>query len=1160
MNAEQYFETITEGTEKFYEIASKARAKGFDPEEKVDIPLAKNMAERVVGLVSAEVPDVVGKGIPERIEELEKEYGFSDWRVALTIGEEVANQKFLKFDDKSKAFEAGLRIALSYVTLGIVSAPLEGFVEAKIKKRKDGKKYVAVYYAGPIRASGGTAEAVSVLIADYIRKKMGLHAYDPSEKEVERYVTEINDYNDRVSRLQYHPSREEVEFMIKNISVEVTGDPTTRFEVSKDKDLKRVETNRIRGGMCLVLAEGMAQKAKKVLKQINKWGEEFGMGDWLFLKEFLKIQSQVLGAKKSSSKKSSNKVSPNTRYIQDAVGGRPIFGHPLRTGGFRIRYGRSRVSGLAACSIHPATMKVSQDFLAIGTQLKIERPGKATAVTPCDSIKGPVVLLDNDAVVNVETVEQAKQITPHIKKILFLGDMLISHGEFSENGQAMIPSPFVVEWWAQLLGKNMGEDVFLSKELGLTEKELLRMAEKPFTHKPTFDQAKKISDKINIPLHPEYTLFWKNIGLRELERLYSWLFLSKRNNNIIKGKYDEKVKKILEKLFLQHQKVNGEIVVQGNDARSLTHNLGGVEKENILPILKESKNCLEASNKLCEHSLRDRCGVYMGSRMGRPEKAKLRKLRGSPHGLFPVGKQGGRLRSMNAAMEEGMVKAEFPFYKCTKCGNKTVMPVCEECWSPCKRLKRCRRCGKLTEEETHCNEKTQDYSRREIRIKPKVEKVLKKIKEDIPELVKGPRGTINKYRIPENLAKPLLRSKHDTYVNKDGTTRFDMIELPVTHFYPYEITASVKQLKKMGYTEDVDGNPLENDGQLLELFPQDVILPKCEANPESNAARELKKVCDFVDDELKKIYGMKPVYNIKEEKDLLGHLVLVLAPHTSAATVGRIIGFSDTQGFYAHPYMHAATRRNCDGDEDCVFMLMDALLNFSRQYLPDRRGGRTMDAPLVMTTRINPLEIDSEVHAMDVTRNYSLKLYEATQKMKYPWEVEVDTVERRLGKPEQYRNLWFTHPTSSMSAGSTVSAYKTLNSMPEKVEGQMSLAKKISAVDENDVARLVIERHFLRDIKGNLRKFSTQQVRCVKCNEKYRRPPLAGKCTKCGGKIIFTIAEGSVKKYVDHSVNLGKEFDIKPYLKQVLELLEQRIEQNFGYETEKQTGINDFLG
>ena len=66
----------------------------------------------------------------------------------------------------------------------------------------------------------------------------------------------------------------------------------------------------------------------------------------------------------------------------------------------------------------------------------------------------------------------------------------------------------------------------------------------------------------------------------------------------------------------------------------------------------------------------------------------------------------------------------------------------------------------------------------------------------------------------------------------------------------------------------------------------------------------------------------------------------------------------------------------CDGDEDCIMLLMDGLLNFSRSFLPQNRGG-TMDAPLVLTSRIDPAEIDKESLNVDVGRSYPLELYEA---------------------------------------------------------------------------------------------------------------------------------------------------------------------------------------
>ena len=40
-------------------------------------------------------------------------------------------------------------------------------------------------------------------------------------------------------------------------------------------------------------------------------------------------------------------------------------------------------------------MLIVDSFAAIGTQLKLQLPGKATASTPCDTIEGPSVILEN---------------------------------------------------------------------------------------------------------------------------------------------------------------------------------------------------------------------------------------------------------------------------------------------------------------------------------------------------------------------------------------------------------------------------------------------------------------------------------------------------------------------------------------------------------------------------------------------------------------------------------------------------------------------------------------------------------------------------------------------------------------------------------------------
>ena len=94
---QKYFAQINADVKRSYDIARKAKKKGLDIDDDVPIPVAKNMAERVVGLISVIAPQIVGTTIPQRIIELEKKYGTLDWRVALKISEEVAKQKFCKF-------------------------------------------------------------------------------------------------------------------------------------------------------------------------------------------------------------------------------------------------------------------------------------------------------------------------------------------------------------------------------------------------------------------------------------------------------------------------------------------------------------------------------------------------------------------------------------------------------------------------------------------------------------------------------------------------------------------------------------------------------------------------------------------------------------------------------------------------------------------------------------------------------------------------------------------------------------------------------------------------------------------------------------------------------------------------------------------------------
>jgi len=1173
---QKYFKEIEDKVGVCYSIAEEARAKNLDPLGKVEIPLARSLAERVVGLLSVLYPQVNDPRIVKRILELEKEFGQMDYAVAFRIAEEIAHEKFCKFESLLQAMEAGVRLGFAYATLGVVSSPIEGFTEIKIGKTREGKDYFIPYFSGPIRSAGTTAACMVLILIDFIRETFGYEKFDPDEKEVKRYVTEVLDYHERINNLQYLPTEEEATFLAQHLPIQIAGDASEDREVSNYKDLPRVDTNFIRGGMALIFAEGLAQKAQKAQRLLKRLQEKgFKISDWKFLDDYVTLHKK---REKGSSDTSAT-------YIKDIVAGRPVFGHPSRSGAFRFRYGRSRVSGFSAISVHPATMGISNGFLSTGTQLKIEKPTKGCVITACESIDGPIVKLKSGSVRKIKDLEGSKKIYPDVKEIIYFGDMLFPLGDVINRNYEILKPGYVEEWWELELKKavnyNIGEGKLVDK------------------YNVSFDEAVKISTETGIPLHPEYIYFWTQIDADSFIEMLYYLSNGVLNegklilpyNPLVKERW-AKAKRALELLGVEHEVTIEHLVFNNKTSSGLFANIGLdfnlVKTENyrivneVNEIIKKvefsvkearekstekgaEKSVLALVNELAKFKIKDKAGTFIGSRMGRPEKAKLRKLIGNPSVLFPVGEEGGRFRSVNTANENGSVKAEFPIYLCKKCNKETVYRLCEECGIETVAIHYCRDCHQKFEARI-CPEhkKGQRYSNRSIDMKNYFDKAvahLGMMREEIPVLIKGVRGTSNEHHIPENLAKGLLRAKHKLSVNKDGTIRYDGTETPITHFKPREVQVSIEKLKSIGYLADMYGHALESDTQILELKPHDILLPSCPDTLDEKGDDVFIKIANFVDDLLVRFYKLKPFYNIKTREDLVGHLVVCIAPHNCAGAVGRIVGFSKSQALFASPYIHAACRRDCDGDELAIMFLLDTLINFSRSYLPSHRGG-TQDSPLVLNARIRAGEVDDQILDFELVSEYPLELYElGEQGGHHSSEVKIETVKSRLARGEEaFENTGFTHDTPDFNNSILNSSYKTIPNMMEKVKAQMDLIEKLRAVDNGDVARLIIERHFIRDLRGNLRKFSQQQFRCVGCNFKFRRPPLTGKCTKCGGKIIFTVSYGSIVKYMEPALQLAEKYEVPAYVKQSLLLAKRYIESIFGRETEKQEGLGKWVG
>ena len=115
--------------------------------------------------------------------------------------------------------------------------------------------------------------------------------------------------------------------------------------------MRNIDDGRVRGGVLLVIGEGLCLKAPKIQKHV----ERLEIDGWSFITDFA---NRGKADKDGESKKLvSRKIPIDKRVLKDIIAGRPVFGMPNQPGGFRLRYGRPRASGLAAAGMNPASMR-----------------------------------------------------------------------------------------------------------------------------------------------------------------------------------------------------------------------------------------------------------------------------------------------------------------------------------------------------------------------------------------------------------------------------------------------------------------------------------------------------------------------------------------------------------------------------------------------------------------------------------------------------------------------------------------------------------------------------------------------------------------------------------------------------------------------------------
>ncbi|MFB6255700.1 MAG: LAGLIDADG family homing endonuclease, partial [Haloplanus sp.] len=589
---------------------------------------------------------------------------------------------------------------------------------------------------------------------------------------------------------------------------------------------------------------------------------------------------------------------------------------------------------------------------------------------------------------------------------------------------------YTTEWWGQ--------------EFAETDADVQALRDDPRValDDPTAAEALEWATEYDCPLHPAYTYLWHDVSVAAVDELAE--AVADGDVATVEGEGGEprstddrtlsgdggvermapgsddptadtlviertaEVQRTLERLLVEHVATDEGIGIA--DWRPLARSLGittdldrGWALDDLPPATREydgGDNAIRVVNEVAPFTLRERAPTRIGNRMGRPEKSERRDLSPAVHTLFPIGEAGGSQRDVGSAAHahtevgQGVVNVQVGRRSCGDCGTTTYRTQCPDCGAHTDPVYECESCGQLVDPDesgrVHCDRCERDVTSaewRRIELGERYREALDTVgeREAAFEILKGVKGLMSANKTPEPIEKGVLRAKHDVSSFKDGTVRYDMTDLPVTAVRPEELDVTAADFRELGYETDIDDNPLRFDDQLVELKVQDIVLS-------DGAAEHLLRTADFVDDLLTEFYGLPPFYEVEERQDLVGELVFGMAPHTSAAVVGRVVGFTSAAVGYAHPYFHAAKRRNCFHPETRVWFRDEGGAWHHERI--ERLVEARLEDPKTDDFGTLVQELDGDVHvpSIDDEGERVLKPVEAVSKHRAPEHlVEIET-------------------------------------------------------------------------------------------------------------------------------------------------------------------------
>src|SRR5579884_2288551 len=1096
-----YLKSIESNFNDSLSIASNSRSKGYDPTLRVEVQIVRPDYYDIINKPASELRNIDNHSVSI----------LNFYKSALLMSINEAKKTFGFIEPINDYINRTLKYGLNLITNDqqIYKTNIFNF---SIEKDQHGNEYFVITFNQATHYLTSYQIVFILLLGNELRKIIGLgktiSKYD--DILINLIIKKIM-YTEAIGELRYETDSSKITTILQNLPiylVERPNDITNETEVDTDR------FNHYDVDLAKIISDIILNKSRFLLRLAHS----VDIIDWDWISPF-----------------SNSPYKRNQNYIKKA-----ITLAESTEGAFRLVYGKSQNTTADTIGIHPSIVELFNSILTPGSLVFVSGLGYFT-VSIVDTLEPPLIKLTSGSVIYARTPQIIRQFRDQIERIIQFGEILVPPVRVMLQEKSIPQSTYSLNEWIYELKSNLPKITInhdLDSQLELSD--LINYTKKPESIKLSFEQALLISKSLDIPLMPKYNLSWNLIKIDELDSLIEKISHNKNtvfNDSIVLPANEETIS-ILERLGVEFSLEENKLTIKKPYCEVLTKLSNLEHKDQLSTNLTDT---LDYVKSIFGCKINDKVGHDVGLSIIIQKDILAQQKKTLPHVLFPIKNKSSNINDIISYCKMPYPQ-EFRLRKCSDCNRLSPYLTCPFCEGKSIEVYFCTKCKAYQQdiECKTCGNTTEKTHNELIDWKAIMENAIQKLQVQPYAPLRGVNRSKWNLQFTERLEKGILRQRNNLVVARDGTVKFTIINSPLVSFSPKQIATDVSTLRNLGYNKDMDGEPLEHDDQFILIKPQDVVIP-------FYLADQLRKVADYIDEMLVKVYGVSPYYNIKTLNDLIGKLIIGQSQRRTFGLLGRIIGFTEANVCFAHPVWHENKGSNCRGRSDYVMLLLDSLINFSNEYMeiasPDKIG------------TLQSLRIFVTPHSMRALQIADL-IYSPNLNLKNENTVKED-LESVRNNINSILNLVppITTFSSTLTGGQNRSSTTTEMNDLDIINAQIKIARISSSMNLQQISYNLLTRRLIPLTSNIIKNYTNQRFRCKNCGRNYRRLTLGGLCLFCEKKLQPTYTVSYIEKYVETMNTLASNVT-NPSVQEIVKLIKDNFDLLFY--GRKQTTLSDY--